>query len=336
MFSYRFIEEPFRNIKLNQFTPIALKLYCLPAAIIITFVLFGINQQGFENRFSNNIVMQEKALNSFASDSRETCHSALRNADRLPQKDCTFGKNASDAIKVFIIGDSHANHIVPFIDVLTTEANLTGQDYTLDRCLPLIGLGWGSNLYKANVCKKRNNLAFNHVRDNHFDYVVLAASWPEIATRRIFTDGRIIDEATKLSLLTTQFKKTLDIIVSSGATPVIIEDIPTLGGLSPKCTIKKELFNPSLQCETSRNKNRLIKALIQEIKISTPNIVVIKPQALICTSNICQMQIDDIPLYRDEDHLNEIGAAKLGENYIKQFGNPFVTKHLKSILGNDK
>lgn len=335
MFSYRFIEEPFRNIKLNQFTPIALKLYCLPAALIIAFVLFGINQKGFENRFSDELVIQEKALNSFASDSRKNCHSALRDSERLPQKNCTIGQNKPNEIKVFVIGDSHANHIVPFIDVLTKDATLTGQDYTLDRCLPFINLGWGSNLYKANVCKNRNELAFNHVRDNQFDYVVLAASWPEIATRRIFTERRVTDDGKKLSLLTAQFEKTLDWIKSSGAIPVIVEDIPTLGGLSPKCTIKKELFNQALNCETSRNKNELIGELIQKIQISNPDVVIIKPQELICKNNVCQMAIGGIPLYRDEDHLNEVGAAKLGENYIKQFGNPLVAKNIKPILSSD-
>lgn len=336
MFSYRFIEEPFRNIKLNQFTPIALKLYCLPAALIIGFALLGINQKGFESRFSNDLVIQEKAVNSFASDSRKNCHSALRNSERLPQKDCTFGKTAPIQTKIFVIGDSHANHIVPFINVLTKNANLTGQDYTLDRCLPFVNLGWGSNLYKANACKYRNTLALDHVRDNQFDYVVLAASWPEIATRRIFTDHKVIDDIEKLTLLTNQFEETLKLIKSSGAIPIIIEDIPTLGGLSPKCTIKKELFNPTLQCKTSRNKNKLIGELIKKVQINNPDIVIIKPQALICKKNVCEMAIDGIPLYRDEDHLNEVGAAKLGESYIKQFGNPFMVKSTQSILNGNK
>jgi len=323
MLSYRYIEEPFRHMKLPSFKQVALKLYCLPAALLIFTVSVGVYNNGFVDRFSPEIVHQETAVNSFASESRQQCHSALRNSNVLPDPQCTFGDSqATESPKLFILGDSHANHIVPFLEALAIDAQLTGQDYTLDRCLPLFDLGWGSNLYKANKCKDRNTLASEHIKNNSFDYVVLAASWPEIATRRIFTDQRIESNDEKRKLLTEQFDYTLGLIVNSGATPIIIEDIPTLGGLSPKCTIKKSIYNDSLNCQTNKNSNHLISNLVQNIRSKYPQLIVLRPQDIICTGKICKMDVDNTPIYRDEDHLNEVGAKLLGEKYILSIGNP--------------
>lgn len=325
IFSYRYIEQPFRDLTLSQFKPIAMRLYILPSALIILLATFGISQQGFEQRFSSDIVKQEVALNSFASDSRKGCHSALRNSTVTPANNCIFGETEQTLGSVFIIGDSHANHIIPFMAVLTESAKLTGQDYTLDRCIPFMGLAWGSNLYKANKCKDRNETAYSYIKAHNFDYVVLSASWPEIATKRIFTDSRVLDDDIKMALLIKQFNQSIEAIINTGAVPVVVEDIPTLGGISPKCPLKKALFNENLTCNTRANKNILINQLISSAVQQYPQIIVINPQRIICNGVECSMTLNNTPLYRDEDHLNEIGAQVMGKVYLAKYGNPFQT-----------
>lgn len=334
--SYRYIEQPFREMKLSNFMPIALKIYLAPTIIIIAFALFGIYQKGFEQRFSPDVVQQSLALNSFASESRKACHSALRNSERLPTSECMFTNNKASTGDVFVIGDSHANHMVPFLKVLAEAAHYDGQDYTLDRCLPLLGLSWGSNLYKANKCKGRNQVAYDYIKSNRFTYVVLSASWPEISTRRIFDEQQVLDDDTKRAILTTQFQNSIEVIISSGAIPVIIEDIPTLGGISPQCTIKKQLFNQNLTCKTKKNSNRLIGSLANDALAKHPEIIIIKPQNLFCKNTECRIALDNVPLYRDEDHLNEIGAEKMAEVYLSQYGNPFHTSKLQQHTGGQQ
>jgi peptidoglycan/LPS O-acetylase OafA/YrhL len=336
MFSYRFIEQPFRDMKLNNFKVVAIKLYLAPSVFIIALATIGIYQKGYEQRFTPEIIKQEIALNSFASESRKNCHSALRDSTRLPSNDCIFSPSGTPSGSVFIIGDSHANHIIPLLKVLTNSAQLSGQDYTLDRCLPIIELPWGSNLYKANKCKERNKIAYEHIKKQRFNYVVLSASWPEIATKRIFTDSRILDNKIKKQLLEKQFQLSIETIISTGAIPIIVEDIPTLGGVSPKCPLKKELFNKDLACNTKHNTNKLIGELVTSALHKYPEIITIKPQKLLCTDNNCRMMLNNTPLYRDEDHLNEIGAEMMGKEYLAKYGNPFQPPSVAQAINGQK
>lgn len=265
----------------------------------------------------------DKALNTFASKSRAACHSAFRNSDSLPNESCYFGGELIQGkADLFIFGDSHANHIVPMLSYLAKDANIIGQDYTLDRCLPLFDLDWGSNPFMASKCNERNKLAKKHIQKNQFKYVVLAASWPYATTRRIYNDGQITNLVETKKLFDERFTQTIEFIIKSGAIPIFIEDTPTLQGKSPKCTVKKALYNNSLNCSIMRTDNPMVDNLLLKLKKRFNQLIVLKPHDLYCEGNQCRMEINDLPLYRDDDHLNEEGAKYLAELYLKKYSNP--------------
>jgi hypothetical protein len=154
----------------------------------------GLMFNGYPKRFSNDIITMEKAVNSHTSESRKSCHFPYSSSKNLPNDMCIFDTTDNNtSTDIFIFGDSHANHIVPFIHTLAKDADVSVQDYTLDRCLPIFDLKWGSNLHLSQLCKKRNALA----QSNHFKYVILGASCPGMQTQRIFTDTRIEKIKTK-------------------------------------------------------------------------------------------------------------------------------------------
>jgi peptidoglycan/LPS O-acetylase OafA/YrhL len=322
--SWKYIEQPLRHVKLSSFPNIATKMYILPSAFIITIASLGIYFDGYKERFSPQVVQMDAALNSFASIAREGCHSAFRNSETLPDENCRFGnvKNNSGT-DFFIFGDSHANHLIPFLTTLAEEAKSVGQDYTLDRCLPVVGLNWGSNLFMAEKCKRRNDQAKQYILANNFDYVVLAASWPHETSQRMFTDSKVVDNVEKRMLLKSKLSDTLTMITQSGAIPIFIEDTPTLHGKSPKCPIKKAVFNDSLDCSIKRVDNKMLDGIIKELRQDFPMLIVMQPHNLICNGSDCTMALDGLPLYRDDDHLNEHGAIYLGELYSKAYKNPF-------------
>jgi peptidoglycan/LPS O-acetylase OafA/YrhL len=324
MLSYHYVEQPFRNIKLNEFKPIAMKLYIIPTSFLILFSLIGIYSKGYEGRFSSEVVSMDKSLNTHSSKSRKECHSSFRHYDKNPDSSCVLGVKSEENVKkgVFVFGDSHANHLVPFIDELIINAGAWGQDYTLDRCLPIAGLNWGGSLYKAKKCKERNDKAIQHIKDNKFKYVVLAASWPTIATRRMFNDvERITNDLAKELLFEQQLISTIGLIVEQGAVPILFEDTPTLAGKSPKCPIKQQVFDSSLDCGIHLEDNAFISSMFHNVKKSVPQAIIIKPSDLFCQGNDCQMKLDNTPLYRDNDHLNEDGARVLALRYLAVKGN---------------
>jgi peptidoglycan/LPS O-acetylase OafA/YrhL len=339
--SYKYIEQPCRHLKAVKFKPIALNYYAIPSAALIIIALIGINFDGYQHRFSKDIIQMEVALNSHTSASRKLCHSSYSQSEIAPDNACIFGAKTQEFndTDIFIFGDSHANHLIPFIDVLAKDANVSAQDYTLDRCLPMFDLKWGSNLHKAGLCQNRNELALNHIQSKSFNYVVLAASWPDFSTRRIFTNERVENDQLKIQLFNKQFEYTLLRIIEAGATPIVITDTPTLSGKSPKCTIKKNIFNNQLNCDIQRQENILMTQTLKTLKETFTELIIIEPHKMMCSANDCKMEINGTPLFRDDDHLNEQGSALLGTLFLKQSANPFhsdKTDNLTSSKGDFK
>lgn len=327
VFSWKFIEQPGRLANVSGFKRISWKFYALPSAVLVCISIVGIHYEGYTNRFDDKILQMEKALNTHSSKSRKACHSTYRQSTLPPHESCVFGKeSALSETEVFMFGDSHANHFVPFIKTLISDAGLYGQDYTLDRCLPIFGLNWGSNLHKAELCQKRNLQARSYIEKNQFKYVILAASWPDYSTRRIFTDVRVKEASIVENIFVSKLTETLSLITSTGATPVIIANTPTLGGKNPKCAIQNKIFNGDLDCDIQFEKNVLLSLTIEKLITKFPNLIVIKPHELMCVDQKCLMSLKDIPLYRDNDHLNGIGSKILAEIYLKEHDNPFISK----------
>ena len=89
--SYKYIEQPCRNLKAFRFKPIAINYYAIPSAVLIIIALVGINFNGYQQRFPEKIIKMEQALNSHTSDSRYLCHSPYRDSESLPNSSCIFG-----------------------------------------------------------------------------------------------------------------------------------------------------------------------------------------------------------------------------------------------------
>ncbi|MBA6417206.1 acyltransferase [Colwellia sp. 6M3] len=324
--SWKYIEQPFRTMKQRNFRETVKKIYLLPTLVLIVISLTGILYKGYPQRFSPEIVKMDNALNSYSSHSRKGCHSPFRNSSEQPNPNCLVGEQNESQPKanVFIIGDSHANHFVPFLEVLIDDVSLLGMDYTLDQCVPVAELMWGTNAHLAKKCQERNRLAYDYIEQNSFEFVVLAASWPALSTKRIFNGYNVTNKAEKEQLFTSMLIDSVEKIVATGAVPIIVEDTPSLGGISAKCPIKNEVFKSELDCSIQLLDNELMKSAISNVKTHFPTLVILTPSKLYCHLNVCSMEIKNTPLYRDDNHLNEKGAKLLGEIYLSKFGNPLV------------
>lgn len=324
--TWRYVEQPFRLSNQQNFKPVFLKYFLLPALILSAISMIFITNKGFPNRFDPDILKMEKAFNSHVNEARHICHAPFRDNERMPSLGCIERFSENQNVDIFIFGDSHANHFVPFVHYLAKNANLNVQDYTLDQCMPVVDLLWGSNPYKANKCLQRNDLAMNYIRQNKFKYVVFSASWPGEKTQKIFThSGRLEDEVEKKKILTYKLRETFKELESLNVVPVIIEDSPDLGGKSPKCSIKNALFNKNLDCTVYRPENLFFKEIINDLQKEFPSLIAINPRDILCKDSKCFMELEGVPIYRDDDHLNQIASSILGKLWLNSKKvNPFL------------
>ncbi|WP_371375703.1 acyltransferase family protein [Thalassotalea aquiviva] len=324
-FSWKYIECPFRVAQIRPFRQVLMRYYALPTILLTALATFNIANEGFPSRFSDDVVLMDRSINSNTHALRKGCHASFRESEQLPSEECVITSGSATTKsdkKLFLIGDSHANHLLPFIQALTQDLNIDTQDYTLDRCLPVFDLPWGTNLVFAKRCIDRNLKALEYIQNNDFQYVVLAASWPDITTRRIISDEPLSIEQKKMFFQQKLFAS-INAIINAGSVPILIEDIPSLQGKSPKCPIRKRIFNDNLDCTIERPKNQLMADVIHNIEKQYPQVKVIRPMDLFCDQTSCQMVLNNIPLYRDDNHLSALGSKELGVQYRQSLDTVF-------------
>ena len=60
-----------------------------------------------------------------------------------------------------------------------------------------------------------------------------------------------------------------------------------------------------------------------KLKKEFPKLIVIDPKKAIFNDKYCDIEINNIPIYTDSNHLNYISSELLGKKYMEKYGNPF-------------
>lgn len=328
--SWKFVEQKFRYSKSYGFKDIFVRLFLVPLVFVSLASSYLLFTHGAPNRFSKDIVLMDKAVSSKPDIERGDCHSASRNSAAEPNKSCLLGAQKHEGIDALMIGDSHANHFTGFIDEIASKSNISVQDYTLDACVPIFGLYWGRNPHYANLCKERNDISAKYIKDNNFSHIILAGEWPtDSSYKEIFVDDQPLQSKKMMeSVFTDAFKNTLQLIINNGAKPIVIKDNPPGAHEGPMCTIKNEVFGSELTCDTERivvdQQAAFMDSVLVQMTNEFPQLIIIDPLNIMCDQQHCYSDLDAVPLYRDSNHLNDIGSRELGKKYFVLSGNPFV------------
>lgn len=161
--SWKFIEIPCRKRKHNfKFSLIFLVI--LPIIISVSAYAFVKYYRGIPQRFGGTITIVNAKINEFNSPARSKCiGNSLNDMD-----ECTLGSMDKSAKKAIMIGDSYANHLWRFTDILAKDANINIFHYTVSSCLMLPGIyQYDWSIYKNTIykdCHDRAKLAFELIK----------------------------------------------------------------------------------------------------------------------------------------------------------------------------
>ncbi len=318
--SWKYVETPVRTNRNISLLSVADRWLLRPMILTIVIGFILISRNGLDMRFSPAVKAMDEAVNALSHEMRPLCHASLSDATRAPDDSCRLGADSGDNA-VFMFGDSHANHLAGFIDVLATDAGLQAQDYTLDQCPAIFYLEWGRSAITAEACARRNAAVLDYIKNRKFAYVLLSSSWPAAAIR-VYRDGEwLADPVESMQIIETSFAATIETIIESGATPVVFDDIPDLGVNDSKCPIKKAVFNNELDCQIKKQTNKSFENVITRIQGRYPQLVRVTLADLMCVEEKCNLELNGVPLYSDNDHLNYVGAEHLGQLYLQKEGN---------------
>ena len=331
--SWRFIEKPARQFSK---TPIIYTLICL---LIIPIVAMQASNkiitkyEGLPNRFPESVhVIQQ--LNQYASTQRPSC---LVFKSSKVDKNCEFGSNYPNSKKGFMIGDSFANHYWKFMEVIAKEANISIIANSTGSCLALPGIvqyyaPWFNIKGVYKECLNQTRRYYRMIANNHYDYVIIGESWNGYFSSRIVNQ---INEEHSPELVKKRVERALEnalqVIIASGAKPVLIKSIVT----SPKGNpftcffnhIKQHTLYDPEQCNFTvpSTSQQWVNATFSKLQQKYPQLIIIDPEQVLCVKNKCKADINNIPVFRDESHLTDYASYQLGKRYLKRYKNPFVS-----------
>ncbi|QAB29153.1 acyltransferase [Pantoea ananatis] len=335
--SYRFIEMPFRR---NQKPLRATFGWLMIFPLLISLGLYAAARKDeffpwrFGSAYAHATALQLEYKN--LSGHRSDCLTDDVEG-KYPDDYCTFGP-ADAKNRAFFIGDSNANHYWMFLDVLAKNAGLRITARSTATCLTLPGLYQYDWWFKSrnttyDQCHINTQKYYQDIESGKYKYVIIGELWPMYVSDKILNhpgDSRSLELAK--ARLDKALREAFDIIVKSGARPVIMKEIYTRPEGYEAC-VKEHLIRRESILDGSCNIPKVTSpprswfdGEFTALKKDYPSLIIIDIKDAQCAHNLCVTEVKGSPIYRDVGHLNDYAAHIFGEEYLKMEGNPFTDK----------
>ena len=319
-YTYQRIEKPLKTIKNHQ--NIIKKFFILPSLILIFISIIYINDFNYKQQIKiileNNIPIAKDEVRCI-------------DKDKHPLSECFFGDLFQQDTKILLLGDSHANAQRGFIDVLAKDSQLKGYEITYSSTAFLPHLERFSYSHRSKEIelipsfRVINDANILKIETNKFQYVILGGYFPHNAERNIYSPSTQHSNPKKShQLFILGLNSAIKLIIENNAIPIIINDNPILQGVDINCNLRTN--NPEKKCLFKRQTHdqdfkNWIKNL-ESLKIKYPQLIVLDFTSIICSKTSCYSYLNDVPLYRDNQHLTYAGSNEIGREYLKKYGNP--------------
>jgi peptidoglycan/LPS O-acetylase OafA/YrhL len=326
--SWRFIEKPAAKANQTKFVFSLLYLFVLPVSLIHLNDYIIKANDGLPQRFAETSQIYER-LNQYANIQRPLC---LQQKNIEINSSCVLGAKKAKKTGI-MIGDSFSNHHWRFISSLAEDANVSILAHGTIACLTLPGI-YQFNMFIQNavyqVCHDQTVRYYNMIKANHYDYVIIGENWYGYMVPNII--GQLNDERSiELSQqrIEQALDKALQLIIDSGAKPVLIKSITSNHGNPHECFFEHikhhTQYKPEL-CEFNLEPEEQLwfDGLFKRMEKKYSQLIVIDPQKVLCPKGRCKVDIDGVPVFKDEGHITDYASYHLAQTYLKHYKNPLV------------
>lgn len=222
---------------------------------------------------------------------------------------CLFGApTPASGPSSVLIGDSHAIHLIGFMEEFLAEA---GESLLLvtRASNPFVRADQTAAAFDGNQEKIDRNTALQAWLSQRPLTVYMGAWWNAYLENPAF-EGYFLDA--------------IQWLLEQNHRVVMLEDVPELPSATYAHCLLKNMEDCSIDAAVVRERGAAFQRLKATAQARFPQLQWINPAAVLCDEVRCQTTLDGTPLYRDESHLNNIGAALIGQRYRAQFGNPLL------------
>lgn len=281
--------------------------FILPVCLITLITLFLLNKNKIQ---LNNNTDTSNNISIKCIDKREH-----------PIEECFFGLPTKDNIDVLLVGDSHANSLSGFVDVITKDAGLRGYELTQSATLfmPYLNLQKTVNNKSMIISNFRNHNSSvaEHIKNSSYKFIIFSGAFPAAKKENTY-----LNNENKKKFI-EGIQSAIELSIQNNAIPILINDTPSLENIDINCNLRNIDIN---QCRYSSNiykKNTKDWRLdLDTLQIQYQNLIVINLNDLICRDIYCYSYINQTPLYRDSQHITYAGSKEMAIEYLKKNANP--------------
>ena len=314
-FSYRFIELTSQSW-LKSVRPRVSALIILSAILVVIFASgWLVFKDGYPDRRVNrsgvDLIFAEKNNHN---PRRSECH--LGTDQKVPE--CTYG---GDKLGLIVLGDSHAQSLIRTAQSAMNKPDQHVLDWTSSGCRTIFGIKTRS---PNGLCSTFLDMAYEKQKTYPSDVPLLVVN----RISNVFHGRPEDDDPYSTDYLsdkisgTTEFNQeiqsgmvnTLCQFAANRKTfvvlpiPEMLEDVPQTLGWST--VIKGEPGEVSIPRSDYDQRHQLAREAYQQASEQC-GVTLLDPVPYLCDEQKCYGSKDGMPLYFDDDHLSERGAALL-------------------------
>ena len=334
--TWLFVERPFRQ-QGNIGVRLLLATMSVVSAIVAFVALVGIRAAGFVERLPPNIEWEDAGGRP-----KDTCEPEKGNWIALGGVSlCQFGDLSAEQ-KIFLVGDSHADMLVPYLNELFLKQQIQGIRAVFEGCSEIPGSYIRTQIPESiSECENAHERLYASIRDNA-GATILAIRWNfrlfpvpgeiERLEARNSEGGHEVEEfreyviADSAGIDTSAEKKTIAIhrllnsLLESSRELIVIAPVPEIAWNIARINfthyrargeVLDQLSIPEADYDArSQFVNRVLRSY--QDSVSTDKLQVIFPSDTFCNTflaNRCVAQWETKPFYLDDDHLSDDGVG---------------------------
>jgi peptidoglycan/LPS O-acetylase OafA/YrhL len=337
--SWRYIETPFRRRGAHAKPRITMRagIAAISAAAVCGLIVSSL--EGLPQRFDANVAVIFDTANQNPG---ATC--VYEGARAKIKPECLLGRGQPNGpFDVGLIGDSHARHFSPAIDSVLDAYDASGRFFSVGGCLALFGV----KVYIGGRLRKKctgyfDGLTEFFANDNNSKLVIIAARWQAYSDAnrtelKRKDPARLVDDidtqpgdvAATRRVLERALRRTVETLTQKGKRVLLLGQVPPYPTAPTSCVARARYSGQDeRRCFASAKviaqyldySNTLLRTIASEFD----SVEAFLPTDVLCDEKSCSVFLNDVFLYRDNDHLNRLGS--------RQFADYLSTLHAFSVV----
>ena len=326
IFSWKFVEQPFRNKSKFKRKNIFILAFCGCSAFFVAGVS-GHVSNGFSNRIEgwDGLLVDQYSLiqqNAFVEYVPTYCfNDGRRTVEQLRQGDfCIVGQGD---LEFAILGDSHSGSIYDAAGDYFKSINKSAIAVGLPFCPPYIPV-YGIN----DECAETMQIAFNYVlSSDQIKTVILVAQWGQYAFG--YRPPEKGDNNNMNVIFEQSFALMMETLLKSSKNVIIFHTVPEFTQSAVSWIGQKVLYGgvpsvklaalslPSISMSDYNERNFLISEMFKKYD---GKVTFIPMDEVFCRSDNCYQYAEDGTLwYSDNSHLTRSGADLAIQRFVTEF-----------------